>query len=156
MSEKYRSNCPMANLLDIVGDKWSLIIIRDLFLNRDPFSKLLKSGEEHISTNILTNRLKHLKKNNIIDFVKDKNDHKVKHYFLTDKGTDLNAVIYDMTMWSTKHVNRSFNTVASTWLEKSQGIPRDLIIENGKKNYIEHRQKLLEFHQNQDELHIYF
>ena len=75
---------------------------------------------------------------------------------MTDKGTDLNAVIYDMTMWSTKHVNRSFNTVASTWLEKSQGIPRDLIIENGKKNYIEHRQKLLEFHQNQDELHIYF
>lgn len=103
MSEKYRSNCPMANLLDIVGDKWSLIIIRDLFLNRDTFSKLLKSGEEQISTNILTNRLKHLKKNNIIDFVKDKNDHKVKHYFLTDKGTDLNAVIYDMTMWSTKH-----------------------------------------------------
>ena len=72
MSEKYRSNCPMANLLDIVGDKWSLIIIRDLFLNRDTFSKLLKSGEEQISTNILTNRLKHLKKNNIIDFVKDK------------------------------------------------------------------------------------
>ncbi len=156
MSEKYRSNCPMANLLDIVGDKWSLIIIRDLFLNRDTFSKLLKSGEEQISTNILTNRLKHLKKNNIIDFVKDKNDHKVKHYFLTEKGTDLNAVIYDMTMWSTKHVNRSFNTVASTWLEKSKGIPRDLIIENGKKNYIKHRQKLLEFHQNQDELHIYF
>ena len=72
MSEKYRSNCPMANLLDIVGVKWSLIIIRDLFLNRDTFSKLLKSGEEQISTNILTNRLKHLKKNNIIDFVKDK------------------------------------------------------------------------------------
>ena len=82
MNETFRSTCPMTNLLDLVGDKWSLIVIRDLLLCRNTFSQLIQEGEENISTNILTNRLKKLKNYGFIDFVKNRNDHKVKHYYL--------------------------------------------------------------------------
>ena len=98
MTEKFRSKCPMTNLLDLIGDKWSLIVIRDLFLYRNTFSQMINKGDEKISTNILSDRLKKLKENGFIGFINDKNDHKVKHYYLTDKGLDLNAVLYEMTI----------------------------------------------------------
>lgn len=98
MTEKFRSKCPMTNLLDLIGDKWSLIVIRDLFLYRNNFSQMINEGDEKISTNILSDRLKKLQENGFIEFINDKNDHKVKHYYLTDKGLDLNAVLYEMTI----------------------------------------------------------
>lgn len=52
-----RSTCPVTNLLDLIGDKWSILIIRDLFIGRNTFSKMLQSPEG-ISTNILVDRLK--------------------------------------------------------------------------------------------------
>ncbi len=54
---KFRSTCPVSSLIDIVGDKWSLIIIRDLFLDRNTYTEFLKSPEG-IATNILVDRLK--------------------------------------------------------------------------------------------------
>jgi DNA-binding HxlR family transcriptional regulator len=60
-----RSPCPIANLLDIVGDKWSLLVARDLFRGRTTYSQLLDSPEQ-ISTNILADRLKRLEKAGII------------------------------------------------------------------------------------------
>ncbi len=56
-----RSNCPLASALDIVGDKWSLLVIRDLFLGKKTFTEFLKSPEK-IATNILANRLETLSK----------------------------------------------------------------------------------------------
>ena len=59
------------HLLDLIGDKWSLIVVRDLFLQRNTFSQLLNEGEENISTNILSDRLKKLKESGFIDFVNE-------------------------------------------------------------------------------------
>lgn len=75
MTEKFRSKCPMTNLLDLIGDKWSLIVIRDLFLYRNNFSQMINEGDEKISTNILSDRLKKLQENGFIEFINDKNDH---------------------------------------------------------------------------------
>ena len=53
----YRSTCHISSLLDIIGDKWSLLIIRDIFLDRNTYSEFLKS-DERIATNILVDRIK--------------------------------------------------------------------------------------------------
>ena len=63
----HRSGCPLASALDIIGDKWSLIIIRDLFIERSTFKEFL-AGPEGIASNILAQRLKWLKEHEIIDF----------------------------------------------------------------------------------------
>jgi len=135
MTENFRSKCPMTNLLDLIGDKWSLIVIGDLFLYRNTFSQMINEGDEKISTNILSDRLKKLQENGFIEFINDKNDHKVKHYYLTDKGLDLNAVLYEMTMWSNRNLDRDFNKVSTHFLEKTKDVSRDLIISNGKDVY---------------------
>ena len=66
---KDRSNCPLTCALDIIGDKWSLIIIRDIFLGKRTFTEFLKS-KERIATNILTNRLELLIINNLLKVTK--------------------------------------------------------------------------------------
>ncbi|MEK9741209.1 MAG: helix-turn-helix domain-containing protein [Flavobacteriaceae bacterium] len=77
-----RSGCPVATSLDIIGDKWSLIIIRDIFIGRTSFTDFL-SAPEKISTNILKNRLNKLEQYEIIYHKVSKSDRKVKNYFLT-------------------------------------------------------------------------
>jgi len=66
MTEKFRSKCQMTNLLDLIGDKWSFIVIRDLFLYRNTFSQKINEGDEKISINILSDRLKKLQENGFI------------------------------------------------------------------------------------------
>lgn len=156
MSKKFRSKCPMNTLLDLIGDKWSLIVVRDLFLQRNTFSQLLNEGEENISTNILSDRLKKLKESGFIDFVNDRNDHKVKHYYLTDKCMDLNTVLYEMSMWSNKYLDRDFNKVSTYFFKVTQDLSRDLVISKSKSVYKEERDKLLDYHRNQQLYNVSF
>tara|TARA_B110000003_G_scaffold200168_2_gene198767 strand:- start:5887 stop:6330 length:444 start_codon:yes stop_codon:yes gene_type:complete len=100
---KYRSTCPVSSLLDIIGDKWSLIIIRDLFLDKNTYSDFLKS-DEGIATNILVDRLKKLKTSGLILFHKKIGNKKTKYYYLTDKGIDLYPILCEMTLWSDKYL----------------------------------------------------
>jgi DNA-binding HxlR family transcriptional regulator len=103
-NSEFRSRCTLSSALDLVGDRWSLLIIRDLFLNRNTYSAILKSPEK-ISTNVLVDRIKKLRSNGIIDFVKDKNDKKIKYYYLTDSGVDFYRVITEFSLWTKKHLN---------------------------------------------------
>ena len=97
----YRSGCPLASALDVVGDKWSLIIIRDIFIERSTFKEFL-AGPEGIASNILSQRLKWLREQDIIDFAYKKGNQKVKYYYLTDKGIDLYPCMYEIMAWSQK------------------------------------------------------
>ena len=103
-NSEFRSSCTLSSALDLVGDRWSLLVIRDLFLNRNTYSAILKSPEK-ISTNVLVDRIKKLRSNGIIDFVKDKNDKKIKYYYLTDSGVDFYRVITEFSLWTKKHLN---------------------------------------------------
>ena len=96
--------CACAVSLDILGDRWTLIIIRDLFNGKCTFSEFLNDSSEGIATNILTDRLKKLLYLNIIDFKRKASDRKVKEYFLTNKGIDLYPVIFELQSWSLRHV----------------------------------------------------
>ena len=77
--KKNRSSCPLTSVLDIVGDKWSLLIIRDIFLGKKTFTEFLRSSEK-IATNILSNRLELLIKNGLLKVTKLPNDQKTKIY----------------------------------------------------------------------------
>ena len=113
-----RSGCPISSSLDIIGDKWSLLIIRDLFLQRTTFSEFMNSPEK-ISSNILTNRLNKLLSFNLIEFYRDSKDKKVKKYFLTSAGIDLYPLIYDLSIWSKKHLDIEYNNIALDWYKEN-------------------------------------
>ena len=108
---KNRSTCPVSSLLDIIGDKWSLLIIRDLFIGRDTYSEFLKAPER-ISTNILVDRLKKLKDAGFIEFTRNSDDKKIKVYSLTSKGIDLYPTMIEMALWSRKHLKMDFHPLA--------------------------------------------
>ncbi|MDB2695796.1 helix-turn-helix transcriptional regulator, partial [Flavobacteriaceae bacterium] len=95
---KYKNRdylCACKVSLDILGDKWSLIIVRDLFRNKNTFSQFLKESSEGIASNILIDRLKKLIELNIIGFERNPEDKKIKKYYLTDRGVDLYSIIYE-------------------------------------------------------------
>ena len=113
-----RSGCPISSSLEIIGDTWSLLIIRDLFLQRTTFSEFMNSPEK-ISSNILTNRLKKLLNFNLIDFYRNPKDKKVKKYFLTTAGIDLYPLICNISIWSKKHLDIEYNNIALDWFKEN-------------------------------------
>ncbi|SEW51563.1 winged helix-turn-helix transcriptional regulator [Chitinophaga arvensicola] len=101
--EKMRSDCPISCSLDVFGDKWSLLIIRDIMLREKvSYSEFLQS-EEKIATNILVNRLNVLEAEKIlIKEVSEKNKSKFV-YSLTQKGADLLPIIIEIMDWGAKY-----------------------------------------------------
>jgi len=102
--EKFRSHCAINMALEVFGDKWSLIIIRDLmFGGKRHFRELLQS-EEKIASNILTDRLNMLEREGVISKDNDR-EHKQKIiYSLTQKGIDLLPIIVQTVIWSFKYM----------------------------------------------------
>jgi len=100
---KKRSDCPISSSLDIWGDKWSLLIVRDLLFSiQCTYGDFLKS-EEKIATNILATRLQMLESNGIITKL-DHPDSKAKVlYQLTQKGIDLLPLMLEIHLWADKY-----------------------------------------------------
>lgn len=100
---KKRSECPVSCSLDIWGDKWSLLIIRDMmFFNKSTYGDFLKSAEG-ISTNILASRLQSLEKNKIIEKLEHPDSKAKVLYQLTQKGIDLLPIIVEVHLWANKY-----------------------------------------------------
>jgi DNA-binding HxlR family transcriptional regulator len=102
-----RSMCGISTLLDILGDKWSFLIIRDMmFRGKNTYGDFIKSDEK-IATNILANRLQMLENTGII--IKEEfPGNKVKNiYKLTDKGRRLMPVLVEMILWSNEYYELS-------------------------------------------------
>lgn len=93
-----RSACPIACSLDILGDKWSLLVIRDLLLGRERFKDFLASPE-NIPTNILTNRLNRLIQRGIVQHIPLPESPGRQGYGLTEKGEALQTVIKSLIKW---------------------------------------------------------
>ncbi|MEO8769953.1 MAG: helix-turn-helix domain-containing protein [Ferruginibacter sp.] len=98
-----RSDCAISMALDTVGDKWSLIILRDLMFTGKRSYGELQSCEEKIATNILASRLTHLEENKIIRKQLDPADSRRSLYYLTEKGIQLVPVIIELMHWMSKH-----------------------------------------------------
>ena len=98
-----RSGCPINVALEIFGDRWSLLIVRDLmFTDRRTYKEFLDAGEG-IATNILTDRLERLETHGIIAWERDPADGRKITYRLTAKGMDLAPVLVEMILWSARH-----------------------------------------------------
>jgi len=91
--------------LEIFGDRWSLLIIRDLMVRGFTTFKDFQNGGEGIATNILTDRLEKLQAAGVINSETDRTDHRVVRYRLTEKGIDLAPVVLEVLIWGTRHEN---------------------------------------------------
>jgi len=101
----FRSSCPISSALDIVGDKWSLLIIRDiLFAGKKTFGDFAQSPEK-IATNILSNRLQMLEQCGIINKEKLPGNKKTNIYSLTRRGQELLPILMEIAIWSDNHLN---------------------------------------------------
>lgn len=98
-----RSRCPVANTLDLVGDKWSLLIVRDMFHGKRTYKELAESPER-IPTNILADRLRRLEEARIIASAAYQERPVRYAYTLTDKGRDLGEVLLAYVRWGKKHI----------------------------------------------------
>jgi DNA-binding HxlR family transcriptional regulator len=99
----YRSECALSTALDIIGDKWSLLVVRDMCMNKSKYGDF-QSSPEGIPTNILADRLRRLEENGIVE----KKPYQLKplrySYFLTAKGADLLPVAQQLAIWAHKYV----------------------------------------------------
>jgi len=103
MKNKHRSDCPVTYALDLIGDKWSLLILRDIILHGKKYYHEFTRSDEGISTNILAKRLAILEQNGILLKTQDVKDKKRYIYSPTEKGLDILPVIIDMVLWSAKY-----------------------------------------------------
>lgn len=98
-----RSNCPLNVSLEIFGDRWTLLVVRDLMLKgRSRFGELLEGGEG-IASNILTNRLGRLEAHSLVERRRDPADARRICYRLTQRGIDLAPVLFEMILWAAQH-----------------------------------------------------
>jgi DNA-binding HxlR family transcriptional regulator len=98
-----RSSCPVNASLEILGDRWSLLIIRDLMLRSYRTYKELLSSDEGIATNILAERLQRLEAAGIISTSRHAEDRRKVVYRLTAKGIDLAPIIVELILWGAQH-----------------------------------------------------
>ena len=103
-----RSQCPITNTLDLIGDKWTLLVIRDmLFLKKKSFHEFLESPEG-IATNILTERLKRLEEHGIIAKRPYQKTPPRYEYQLTRRGEDLRPLLMELVRWGNAHIEGTF------------------------------------------------
>lgn len=104
-TNEMRSDCPISSSLDIFGDKWSLLIVRDLMLHKTRTYGDFTKAKEKIATNILANRLQVLEEQGII--IKfPYPDNKVKGlYKLSKKGVDLIPAVIEIALWGSSHLS---------------------------------------------------
>ncbi len=101
--KEHRSPCPVACTLDLIGDRWTLLIVRDMMLGRCFFSEFAKSPER-IATNILASRLKLLVAAGIAEVFSAPSRPKREGYRLTEKGAELGEIVNAHARWGLKNI----------------------------------------------------
>ena len=98
-----RSGCPLNASVEMLGDRWSLLIIRDMMLLGYRTFKEFLNSHERIASNILADRLRRLEKYSIISAAPDPSDGRKMIYSLTSKGLGLAPVLTEMVLWAAAH-----------------------------------------------------
>jgi DNA-binding HxlR family transcriptional regulator len=115
--------CPISFAMNMLGDRWSLLIIRDMMLfGRRRYSEFLASGEG-ISTNILADRLKQMQQLELVEKFSDPSNRKASVYLLTDKGLRLFPVLLEVIRWGQQHDEHSMITDAMAQALRDGGQP---------------------------------
>ena len=116
----FRCNCPVTSALDIVGDKWTLVVIKLMLLEQKKTFKEFSESDESIAPSILSNRLKTLEKIGFIVKQKLPNNQKTNHYILTEKGLSLTPVIIELALWSHHNIKPFENQDIVNFKDKNE------------------------------------
>lgn len=130
-----RSDCPIACALDLIGDKWTLIVLRDLIMARKRYFQELLEGNEGIATNILASRLRLLEAAGMVTRRADPAQARRVIYAPTEKALDLLPVLIELMRWSMKYNSRSASPVrlARRLAEDRNGLIAELRAAHGKR-----------------------
>ena len=116
----FRCTCPVTSALDIVGDKWTLVVIKLMLLEQKKTFKEFSQSNESIAPSVLSNRLKTLEKTGFIVKEKLPDNQKTNHYFLTEKGLSLTPVIIELALWSHHNVRPFDNQAMAIGKDKNE------------------------------------
>lgn len=110
MEYKFRCECPITSALDILGDKWILVIVKLMLIQGKKTFKDFTESDEAIATNILSSKLKYLEEFGIITKSQLPGNRKTNLYLLTEKGLALTPIIVELSIWSDENV-RGLNKI---------------------------------------------
>jgi DNA-binding HxlR family transcriptional regulator len=116
-----RSGCPLNASVEMLGDRWSLLILRDMMLRGFHSYNQFLDSYEGIATNILADRLKKLIAHGIITTQEDPSDGRKLIYVLTDKGLDLAPVLAEMVLWAARHEKTENQALVRQMQKDKQG-----------------------------------
>jgi len=133
MEKIFRSGCPIASLLDVMGDRWSLLIVRDMLIKHKKTFKEISESEEKIAPSILSARFKLLESYGLISKRKLPDNKKENIYLLSEKGVDLAPLIVEYTLWGDKYM-REYNEINSI---PGLNSDKSLVIDTIQNNYKE-------------------
>ena len=128
---KRRSGCPLSVSLEVFGDRWSLLIVRDLMVRGFRTFGEFQSSGEGIATNILADRLKKLEAAGIIGREAEEDDRRRVNYRLTEKGIDLAPVLLEIFVWSAKYEETGASCEIITEMERD----RDRVIAEARRRW---------------------
>jgi DNA-binding HxlR family transcriptional regulator len=128
-----RSGCPVSISLDTLGDRWSLLVIRDLMVRGYTRFKQFEESDERIATNILAERLRRLQRNGLVVAEPDKNDRRRTSYRLTEKGIDLAPLLLDLLIWGAQHEE----TMAPAELIAQMAQNREGVIAEARRRWLD-------------------
>ena len=131
MKKEFRSGCPISSALDIVGDKWSLLIIRDMLVKHKKTFKEISDSYEKIAPSILSSRLKLLESYKLIFKTKVPDNKKENIYLLTEKGIRLTPIIIEFSLWGNSNM-REFNKIDNI---EGLNLDKTLIIQKVQDSY---------------------
>lgn len=125
--QKFRSGCPIATTLDLLGDRWTLVIVRDMIMGKSRFGDLLKSPE-HIPTNILADRLQRMEAFGLLQKHRYREKPTRFEYHLSEKGADLLPALQAVCAWANRHLSDTWRPPRS-FLEMR---PDDVVARHSK------------------------
>ena len=138
MNNDFRCKCPITSALDIVGDKWTLVIIKQMLLEGKKTFKDFSESDEARASNILSSRLKMLEKYKIIRKEKLPHNKKTNIYLLTEKGLGLTPIIVELTHWSDSNLREYHSSIISDsrieMVRNNKEKSIKMIVENYKQN----------------------
>ena len=122
----FRCSCPLTSAVDIVGDKWTLVIIKQMLLEYKTTFKDFYGSDEAIAPNILSERLKKMQSIGLIDKLKHPTNRKTNIYILTEKGLTLTPIVIELALWAHNNIT-----------PMNQDVLKDLNVELNDKNKLQ-------------------
>lgn len=142
MEYKFRCDCPFTSAIDILGDKWMLVIVKQMLVEEKRTFKDFTESEEAIATNILTVKLKLLEDLGIVTKSKLPHNKKTNLYLLTDLGLSLTPILVELALWSDHHLREFHPTLQDgdgmILLRKDKGAFAEMLVENYRENLPKH------------------